>query len=387
MFCYFSLIVRIERKRKKDGIKMNTKIFSKVFIVCVASILMITGCSSENNDSKGNGDQEPQNIQLQFATFWPGVDFQIEEGHKAWAKKISDRVAEETIHTVDFQWHFSGALLGPTEIFEGVADGAADLGSTCPQYTAGVFPLTMGYELYGFKHDNALTVSLAMQEAYETSTALQDEYKDVKVMFFWATGNGDLITNKPVRKLEDLKDLQIRTAGGSRLSISALQGTPVQLPMSEAYVSLDSGTVDGILGPTDILKGFRLAEVTKFVTKTPFIGYNVIFVKIMNIDKWNSLPESVQNIFNEVNEEFVSEYGKLRTDHTVIGLQYATDEFDHEIIELSKEEVARWEDLLKDIPGKWASDTEAAGLPGNEILNLFRELDEKYSNLYGDYGK
>ena len=371
---------------------MKNKTLLFLLVVSLSALLALTGCGKSATPAPpappangGNGDETPQQFNLQFATFWPAVDFQVSEGHEGWAKVISDRVAAETPHTVNFTWQPGGVLLGPAEIYEGVAAGAADLGSTAPLYTQGVFPLTMGLELPGYNNDNALVASLTINEAWKKSPELQKEYEDVKVMFFWATGPGDFITNKPVRKLEDLAGQQIRAAGGSTLAIEALGGTPVPMPMSESYVALDSGIVDGILGPDDILQGFKLAEVTKFITKTPFVGYNVVFVKVMNLDTWNSLPLSVQMIIDEVNEEYVTEYGKLRTDYSIKGQQYAVEQFGHEIIELSAEEKDRWMEKILPIPEKWVNDKEAANLPGQKLYELYLELDAQFSELYRDY--
>jgi TRAP-type C4-dicarboxylate transport system substrate-binding protein len=366
---------------------MSRKLLLFLFVVSLAVVVAVTGCGqtaqAPNNDE--NGEETPQQFNLQFATFWPAVDFQVSEGHMAWAQEITDRVAAETPHTVDFTWHPGNVLLGPTEIYEGVAAGAADLGSTAPLYTMGMFPLTMGLELPGYNNDNALVASLTMHEAWKRSAELQKEYEDVKVMFFWATGPGDFITKKPVRTLEDLAGQQIRAAGGSVLAIEALGGTPISMPMSDSYVALQSGIVDGILGPDDILEGFKLAEVTQYITKTPFVGYNVIFVKVMNQGTWDSLPKSVQQIIDEVNDEFVAEYGKLRTDYTIAGQQFAMDEFGHEIIELSAEERERWMEKIIHIPQQWVDDREAENLPGQEIYELYLELDAKFSEMYGDY--
>lgn len=365
---------------------MKIKILLLMLVLVLTASLITVGCSDANKDGK-SAEETPQSFNLQFATFWPAVDFQVAEGHEVWAKEISDRVSAETMHTVDFAWHYGGALLGPTEIYEGVANGAADIGSTCPSYTMGIFPLTMGIELPGYSNDNALVASLTINEAWKQSKDLQAEYDDVKVMFFWATGPGDFITNKPVEKLEDLSGLQIRAAGGSGLAISALGGTPVSLPMSESYVSLDSGIVDGILGPTDTLKGFRLAEVTKYITKTPFVGYNVVFTKVMNKDTWDSLPESVQKIFDEVNEKYVTEYGKLRTDNTILGQKYAIDEYGLQIFELDQAEKDRWLTQIMPIVDSWTEDVKGKGLPADQTLELYRDLDSKYSDMYGNYGE
>ncbi|MDW7650534.1 MAG: TRAP transporter substrate-binding protein [Bacillota bacterium] len=371
---------------------MNKKTPLFLIVVSVLALIAFAGCGQSAQapsepGNEANGEESPQQFNLQFATFWPEVDFQVSEGHKAWAQEISDRVAAETPHSVSFSWQPGGVLLGPAEIYEGIAAGAADVGSTAPVYTMGMFPLTMGLELPGYNNDNALVASLTMHEAWKMSPELQKEYEDVKVMFFWATGPGDFITNKPVRKLEDLAGQQIRAAGGSTLAIEALDGTPVPMPMSDSYLALDSGIVDGILGPNDILEGFKLAEVTQFITKTPFVGYNVVFVKVMNLDTWNSLPPSVQQIIDEVNEDFVMEYGKLRTDYSIKGQQFAVKEFGHEVIELSAEERDRWLEKINHIPQQWVGDREAENLPGQEIYELYLELDAQFSELYGDYEK
>lgn len=364
---------------------MRNKLLLVLFAVLLTTSMLFSACAKD--DPQENGESEGQTFDLQFATFWPATDFQVTEGHEVWAKEISDRVADETPHTVNFNFQPGGVLLGAKEIYEGVANGSADIGSTCPVYTMGSFPLTMGLELPGYNNDNALVASMTVYEAWKQSEDLQKEYEDVKVMMFWATGPGDFFTKEPIRTLADFPDMQIRAAGGSKLAIEALGGTPVSKPMSEAYLALDSGIVDGLLGPTDTLKGFKLAEVTNYITKTPFVGYNVIFTKVMNKDTWESLPSSVQKIFDEVNEKYVMEYGKLRTDYTIEGQQYAVDEFGLEVIELDEEEKAKWLDKIKGVAQKWVEDTDAAGLPGTKMIELYRTLDQKYSDEYGSYGK
>lgn len=363
---------------------MKTRLSLFLLILTLALSLVFAGCAKPAAPADG---ETPQRWKLDFATFWPAVDFQVAEGHMAWAREISDRVAAETPHTIEFEFYPGGLLLQATEIYQGVADGAAHIGSTCPLYTMGMFPLTMGLELPGYNNDNALVASVTMHEAWKASPELQKEHDRVKVMFFWATGPGDFMTNKPVRTMEDLAGLQIRAAGGSALAISALGGTPVSMPMSDSYINLQSGNVDGILAPTDTLKGFKLAEVTKYITKTPFVGYNVIFVKVMNLDTWNSFPPSVQKIFDEVNEEYVIKYGKLRTDHTVIGQQYAVDAYKHAVFELDAAERARWMEKIIAVPEKWVADTAAKGLPAQKVYDLYKQLDAKYSAEYKNYGK
>ena len=368
---------------------MKSRYFVLLLICLLVLLPLVAGCgptAEPEPEPEEEVTEPPQTWTLQFATFWPAVDFQVDIGHKGWAKEISDRVAAETPHTINFEWHYAGALLAAPEIYTGVADGAADLGSTCPVYTAGVFPVSGSIELPGYKNDNALVASVTMHEAWKQSELLQNEFKDVKIMHFWATGPGDFMTTTPVRKMEDLAGLQLRAIGGSGAALTLLGGTPVAFAMGQSYENLETGVVDGLIAPTDTLKGFRLAEVTGYITKTPFI-YNIVFMKVMNWDTWNSFPPSVQKIFDEVNEKYVIEYGKLRTDNTVLGQEFAVSEFGHEVIELDPAEYQRWIDATAPVTQGWVDKVTAEGLPGQEILDMFRALDAKYSAEHGSYGR
>lgn len=376
---------------------MKSKLFLLLLIFALVLVPVIGGCQPaaepdpepdpepEEEPEEEVVEEDAQSFTLQFATFWPAVDFQVDIGHKGWAKEISDRVAAETPHTVNFEWHYAGALLGATEIYSGVADGAADLGSTCPIYTAGVFPVSQAFELPGYNNDNALVASVTVHEAWRQSELLQEEFSDVKIMHFWATGPGDFMTNTRVETMEDLSGLELRALAGSGSALTLMGGVPVAFPMGQSYENIETGVVDGLIAPTDTLKGFRLAEVTKYITKTPFI-YNIVFMKVMNWDTWNSLPPSVQQIFDEVNEKYVIEYGKLRTDHTMIGQQYGVEEHGMEVIELDPAEYQRWVDASMPVVEQWIEATDDLGLPGQEIVDMVRDFDAMYSGEHGRYG-
>ncbi|NCC82380.1 MAG: TRAP transporter substrate-binding protein [Clostridia bacterium] len=349
-----------------------------IAIILVSLALILSGCSSKAPQAQ----EEGKTIKLNFATFWPGENFYVTEGHNAWIKTIKDRVEQETNHTIDISVFPGGVLLGATEIYEGVVNGAADIGSTCPSYTPGAFPSTTALELPGLKNDNAVVSSLTMEEAYKTIEEINKEYEDVKVMLFWATGPGDLFTQKPVRTLEDLKGMEIRAAAGSVPALNALGAVPVTMPMGESYLALNQGIVKGILGPAEIMKGFRLAEVTKSTTKTPFL-YNTVFVKVMNLSTWNSLPSEVQKIIEEVNAEFVIKYAELGKVQSELGNIMAVEDYNHELIELSSEEEGRWLEALAKVQDEWIQQVEKIGLPGSEILEKVKELDNKYSEQFG----
>ncbi len=94
----------------------------------------------------------------------------------------------------------------------------------------------------------------------------------------------------------------------------------------------------------------------------------------------------MQAIFEEVNEKYIIEYGKLRTDYTVLGQEYGVSE-GMEVIELDPAEFQRWVELADPIYDAWIEQANGRGLPGQEIVDMVRAADAKASAEYGSYGK
>jgi TRAP-type C4-dicarboxylate transport system substrate-binding protein len=321
-------------------------------------------------------------INLTFATFWPASDFQVKKGHMKWIQEIEER----TDGKVNIEMKAGEALLGGREIYNGVAHGVADIGSTCPAYTPGEFPLMEAFELPGYENANAAAASMTVHEGYKRMKKELgvNSFEDVKVLILWATGPGDIMTKEPVRNLDDLDGMAIRAVGATVDPLERLGANPTGMPMSEAYTALQQGTVDGILGPNDILKGFKLAEVVNYATKTPFL-YNIVFMQVMNKRTWNSLPPDVQKVFEELNDEYALKYGKLRAKYTRKGLEYGKKEHGMEVIQLSKEKEREWEEIVQPVTNEWIEKMENKGLPGEETVEIVKEMDAKYSEKYSQY--
>ncbi len=347
-------------------------------LLMVLMSLVLFGCAEEVDEA----DKPVQTFNLSLATFWPATDFMVSEGHNHWIEEVEKR----TEGRVKIHLHAGEALLGAREIYNGVADGVADIGTTCPSYTPGMFPLTEAFELPGYENINAVSASMTVNEGYHRIKEELgiDEFGDVKVLFFWATGPGDIMSKKPVRSLNDISGMEIRAVGGTVPPLEKLGAVTHSMPMSESYLALDQGLVESILAPNDTLKGFRLAEVLDYVTKTPFL-YNVVFMKIMNKNTWNSLPADIQEVFEDLNQEFVYEYGRLRAEHTRGGLEYGVNEHGIEVFELTPEEEAKWLQRIEPVVDDWIQRREARGLPGRAAVEIIRDLDQKYSQEYSAY--
>ena len=66
-----------------------------------------------------------------------------------------------------------------------------------------------------------------------------------------------LFSKKPVRTLEDLKGMKIKAMGAYANWVKALGGEGVPVPMSEAYLDLQKGILDGVLSPYELYKSLN----------------------------------------------------------------------------------------------------------------------------------
>jgi TRAP-type C4-dicarboxylate transport system substrate-binding protein len=194
------------------------------------------------------------------------------------------------------------------------------------------------------------------------------EYDDVKVLFMHTAAPQILCTKKPVNKLEEVKGLKIRSTGTSSQIVQALGGAPVGMSMGEAYDAISRGVVNGVVGPVEVMKGWKLSEVLNSCTVYGSSHVNNAMV-IMNKNKWNSIPPDLQKIIDQVSEEFAEKQGKLWDELDKEG-EEALLKKGGKMITLPKDEQARWKAQLKPILDEYVKNMKAKGLPGDEALKF-----------------
>ena len=168
----------------------------------------------------------------------------------------------------------------------------------------------------------------------------------------------------------------------SAKTLTSLGATPVGMPQSEAYEALSKGMVKGNLGPDEVLKGWRQAEVTQYITKTPFL-YNTLFFVTMNKDKWNSLDPVDQKAIEKVNNEFFEKVAMgLWDKQNEAALEWSVNEKKMELITLTPAETQKWIDKVSPVQREFVDNLNQQGLNGQQILNRVKALAEKYDQEF-----
>lgn len=350
--------------------KVSSIIRLSLFILLTVFLFNLTACSNSSEDTA----KQAEKYELSLAHFFPATHPVETELLQPWTNAIE----EATEGRVKINIYPAQTLLQADAIYDGVVHNIADIGLSCFSYTRGRFPVSEVFELPGINYSSSEASSLVAWEGIQKINPA--EIQDTKLLMLFTTGPGDLYTKVPVRNLEDLKGMEIRATGLSAKTLSSLGATPIAMTQADAYEAMSKGVVKGNLGPIEVLKGWNQADVTNYLTQTPFLYNNVFFIT-MNKNVWDSMDQDLQNTISAINQEYFENVAiKLWDKQNEAALKWIVEEKGMEIIELSTDEEERWNSLLKPIQGDFIKQMNDLGLNGQEILDTVLNLNEKYND-------
>ena len=275
------------------------------------------------------------------------------------------------------------SLAKSKETLAAIEGGVADMGWFIPGNTPGRFPLSEVYQLPFLCLSEGEKNGIIMQTLYEKFPAIQKEYASVKLLFTMATQPFMIATTKkPVRTLEELKGMKIRTIGTVPIKAMKLLGvTPITIPMPGLYEAAEKGVIDGATVMWAMFPTFNLTEVFDYWTNINL--WPAITSVGMNLNKWKSLPPDIQKQIMSVagvnGAAFAGRtgWGPDIKDEVYEKMKKTGQKFEE--VKVDPAEVAKWKKIAGEpIWEQWVQQMEKRGAPAREILNEAIRLVEKH---------
>lgn len=312
---------------------------------------------------------EADAINLTYANFPPATTFPCVQMER-WVKEVQER----TKGKVSVKTFPGGTLLEAKNMFDGVIGGGADIGCLATAYQPGRFKEIEVMDLpIGFP--NAAVASAVMWDLYEKYNP--ESLKKVKVLTLFTCAPAQILGNKPIKNLKDLEGAKLRAAGTGVEWMKLLGAAPVGMPQSDVPEALQKGVVQGNVTSMDVLKDMKYAEYCPFVTVCDL--WVVPFAVVMNKKKWDSLPDDVKKVFDDLRKEQAVWTGKYVDGHAKEAMEWSKKEHKVEFITLSPDEKAKWNAKASPLVEDYVKKMEAAKLPGKQIVEDAKKLTEKYS--------
>jgi TRAP-type C4-dicarboxylate transport system substrate-binding protein len=350
---------------------MKRTAFVQILMAIVLVLVLAAACGPAPKVPSDNTSAKPavtdnKTYEFTYSVFFPPV-------HKnaILAQKFADEISARTNGKVKITVFAGGTLTKAPQVYDGVLNGLSDMGMSVVSYTMGRFPASELVELpHGYL--NGYVSTKVANDFYNEFKP--KEFDNVHVLYFHAHGPSVIFSvKKPVRQLEDLKGMVIRSTGVGASIIEALGGKGYGAAQNEAYELMSKGTIDGSYTPRETLEGWKQAEVVKYVTECPEVGSTANMYVVMNKDKWNSLPPDIQKVFTDVSTEWIEKHGMTWTNYDISGMQFFKTFDGREDIKLSPEEAARWVQATQPLKDSYIKDREAKGLPATQYEKYLAE--------------
>ncbi|MFI0473252.1 TRAP transporter substrate-binding protein [Halomonas sp. HMF6819] len=312
-----------------------------------------------------------EEINLNYAFFAPAQTFPAVQMER-WATLLNERTdGQVSVNTFP-----GGTLLSASNMYDGVLNGVVDIGLSATSYEPGRFPLiNLVGSITGIEV-NSRVASQALFDLIGEFPAEETGLEGFKVITAFTSEPGYLHTQAPVTSLEQFEAQEIRVPGDSTAVVQALGGIPVGLTQSETGEALQAGIVSGYVGSRETLMDLQYARNVSYVTDYPLT--NVVFVAVMNQQRWDSLPDNVKQEIDALGAEMASFAGGYLDEHIQESLAWAADKYDVEQLTLEDSEAQRWSDLLQPLNEDKLNDVASKGLPAFELYDRYLELINEY---------
>lgn len=176
----------------------------------------------------------------------------------------------------------------------------------------------------------------------------------------WIYGARQLMTNKKVESVDDLKGLKIRVPDNDiqTKSFNVLGATSVAMSLGDVYQGLTSKTIDGVENPLATLYGRSFQEVNKYILMTNHVMNSTTWV--CSADVWNSLTSEQQDALTKTCEE-AGKYNNEVYEQEDANYRKKMEEAGVEVTDLTDEEREAWKEKAQGIWNyaddfKWSSD-------------------------------
>jgi TRAP-type C4-dicarboxylate transport system substrate-binding protein len=259
----------------------------------------------------------------------------------------------------------------PPELYRQAVQGIADIVFTLPGYTSADFPMMALTELPG----TATSADDGTKKLWANfDKFLARDFKDTKVLMLWNSDSASLMSkSKPIKTLEDMKGMKIRTPSAAQTAqLEALGATPIDMPAPAIYNNLDRGVIDASMIPMSAGLDFKLIEVARYFTIDAPLGRSP-FLVTMNKAKYEGLPPNLKKVMDDTTGLSLSLKGAATYDkknHEAIDAAKKGKE----VISLSKQEHQRWVAAFKPMIQKQVEAGEKAGLPAKGLVGAYKLL-------------
>ena len=301
----------------------------KIFVAALAAAVAGLGAAPRTQAAE---------YELKLSSMFPSTHFIQKLALEPWAKEVEEKTGGK-VHITIFP---AGSALGnASRQFDQVRAGVVDFSVGIPAIPRGRHPRIVLSELPFVVPDAEIGTCALMRMKDE----FQPDFPDTHILSLTVTEPSAVHTTKKVDQLDDLKGMRIRTPTPAITAMLDLIGaTPVGMPPTEIYESVERGVVDGNVMPWGPVGAFKLYEVLPYHLDARINPVSMYI--LMNQRRYDGLPKEIQEAIDAASDDVFSHWGKwwAETDQEAIDAAKAKG---NTIVPMSDEAREDWRKRLQ----------------------------------------
>lgn len=242
--------------------------------------------------------------QLTIASFLPGPHHL----HTRMLGWFGEELEKQSGGELSIQLFPGGQLgAGPVQQYKRALEGVADMTLGVSAYTPTVFPKTMLAILPG-SSNTAVESTGRLWDAYEAHLA--DEYDEVKLIALITVAGNVISSTRDLSTLDAFAGAKlVPYAAMTQPILESLGAVPVQMPITDVYTGLSTGTIDAAYTSySNITPPWNFWDVTPYFVENVPVQFAVLFL-VMNKERYQSLSDEQRALIDSLSGRVLSMKG------------------------------------------------------------------------------
>jgi TRAP-type mannitol/chloroaromatic compound transport system substrate-binding protein len=341
------------------------------FVGGLAAAAGLAACAKQEADCGPDGAASGETFEWSLVTSWPPGLPGLGRG----AENVAKWIGEASGGRLTVKVYAAGELVPAFEVFDAVSRGAAEMGHGAAYYHKGKVDAAQFYATIPF--------GLTAEEMngwlyYGGGLELWRELYETYNLVPFPSGNSDVQMggwfNKEINTIEDLKGLRMRIPGMGGEVLRRAGGTPVTLPGSEIFTSLQTGVIDATewVGPYNDM-AFGLQKAARYYYYPGWHEPGPTLECIVNKDAWDTLPADLRKIVEIANMAVNVDMQAEFTHGNAVALRQIMGDPSIELRKFPDEVLQRFAELTQEILEETAAD-DPAFAKIKQSFDEFREM-------------
>jgi TRAP-type C4-dicarboxylate transport system substrate-binding protein len=296
------------------------------------------------------------------------------------AKWLAKEVDKRSDGALKFDINWGGVLATVGEIPTAVENGVIDKGNLVTPYFPDQFVINNAIPFFWPQPKSQQELGELMLKWHEQIPAFGEElakYK-LKLITVRPLPPYGFICTKPIRTMDDFKGKRIRSYGVALPAmLEAVGAVSVGMADVEAYEAMSNNVLDCSAADIALVDAFKLGEVAHYFVDVP-MGASWGHIIVMNLDKYNALPDDQKKLLEELKYEHLNEMlrlfrakeeelkAKWKADGSIEVIHFPADEFLKATLENPGVQAVR---------DSWKGRAIAAGMPEADAQRVVDEIN------------